>query len=376
MGSDLACHIIASDFTLFELHNINKASGAYSQGGLTWNFCQYLSGKEYFAAQGTQGLTGSDYIPAESDTVKEGDNIVGVSITRKSDDVCRTDSDGKTTEYQFTTIVKCDAAVTGAGNGVIQSVDTSDSCHPVVTMAHSDGCYEYTANSLIRWLSENPTVLGLVFLLVGPVIAMMGKRWFPYIAASIGAITVICGVMLLAGLFGFMSSWVWGTISLLVAVLVGVLFGMFLRRAVWTAVGITGAISGFLFGGFVYTLILQASGWKSLYGYWGLAVTFCVLFTVLSCIYGQQMVLLATSFFGSYLFVSGLNYVFGGSVGLVTMLAKIQDGEEVTFTASTYIYLVVFVCMFAFTTVWQFYKEQEHEELANHTKKGSQYARA
>ena len=30
VGSDLACHIIATDFTLFELHNINKASGAYS----------------------------------------------------------------------------------------------------------------------------------------------------------------------------------------------------------------------------------------------------------------------------------------------------------------------------------------------------------
>jgi hypothetical protein len=29
IGSDLACHIIATDFTLFELHNINKASGAY-----------------------------------------------------------------------------------------------------------------------------------------------------------------------------------------------------------------------------------------------------------------------------------------------------------------------------------------------------------
>ena len=39
VGSDLACHIIATDFTLFELHNINKASGAYSASGLTWNFC-------------------------------------------------------------------------------------------------------------------------------------------------------------------------------------------------------------------------------------------------------------------------------------------------------------------------------------------------
>ena len=87
------------------------------------------------------------------------------------------------------------------------------------------------------------------------------------------------------------------------------------------------------------------------------------------------MVLIATSFFGSYLFVQGLNYVFGGSVGLVTMIEKIGDGENVVFTASTYIYLVVFVCMFAFTTVWQAYKEEEHEELAKHTQKEGQFGR-
>ena len=243
-------------------------------------------------------------------------------------------------------------------------------------MTHADGCYEYTANSLVRWLSENPTVLGIVFLLVGPIIAMCGKRWFPYIAAGIGAISMISLVMLCAGLFGLLSSWVWGVVSVLVALAAGILFGMFLRKMVWTAVGITGAISGFLFGGFVYTLILQAFNWKSYWGYWGLAVSFCVLFTVLTCKYGQQMVMVATSFFGSYIFVAGLNYVFGGSVGLITMVAKIQDGENVTFSAATYIYLVVFICMFAFSTVWQAYKEPEHEELAEHTKKGGQYGRA
>ena len=58
------------------------------------------------------------------------------------------------------------------------------------------------------------------------------------------------------------------------------------------------------------------------------------------------------------------------------MVAKIQDGENVAFTASTYIYLVVFICMFALSTVWQAYKEQKHDELAEHTKKGGQHGRA
>ena len=265
---------------------MNKASGSYTQNGLSWNICQYLAGKEYFASNNGQDLTGPDYIPSKTDTVKDGDNIVGVSITRTSESVCRTEADGTEVEYQFTTIVKCDASITGEGNGAIQSVDSSDSCHPVVTMAHADGCYEYTANSLVRWLSENPTVLGIAFLLVGPIIAMCGKRWFPYIAAGIGAISMTSFIVLLAGIFGAFSSVVWGVLSVIVALAVGIAFGALLRRMVWTAVGITGAISGFLFGGFVYTLILQAFNWHSVWGYWGLAVTFAILFTALSCKFG------------------------------------------------------------------------------------------
>ena len=98
---------------------MNKASGFYTQNGLSWNICQYLAGKEYFASNNGQDLTGPDYIPSKTDTVKDGDNIVGVSITRTSESVCRTEADGTEVEYQFTTIVKCDASITGEGNGAI-----------------------------------------------------------------------------------------------------------------------------------------------------------------------------------------------------------------------------------------------------------------
>lgn len=65
-GSDLACHIIADDFTLFELDTINKDSGAYEKNGYKFNFCQYLSGGKYFAEYNGKALTGSDYIPSKT----------------------------------------------------------------------------------------------------------------------------------------------------------------------------------------------------------------------------------------------------------------------------------------------------------------------
>lgn len=282
----------------------------------------------------------------------EHDNIVGVSITRESENVCKTAADGTETDYQFSMVVMCDATITGAGAATINSIDTSDSCHPVVTVSHADGCYEYTASPLIRWLSDNPYVLGIMLLVVGPMIAMCGKRWFPYIAATMGGMFIGGFFMLVAGAFGWLSSTVWIIVCVLIAVALGVAFGMLLRKVIWFAVGLVGIIGGFFLGSFVYTLILHASGWESYWGYWGVAIGFAVLGGVLSCYFGKNIVLLCTSFFGSYLFVSGLNYILGGSPGLAEICGKLSAGQSVVFTSASYVYLAVLIAMFAFTAVW------------------------
>merc|ERR1719188_578765 len=161
----------------------------------------------------------------------------------------------------------------------------------------------------------------------------------------------------------------WFIIVFLVCLTLGVLFGMLLRRTVWFAVGLVGIIGGFFLGAFIYTVILQTSGWESYWGFWGISIGVAVLGGVLSFAKGQTIVLLSTSFFGSYMFVSGLNYIFGGSVGLAEMCTKISNGEAVVFSSASYVYLCILICLFAFTTVWQAYKEEEHEELVNHMKK-------
>ena len=51
IGVRLACHIIADDFTVFDLHDIEKEEGEdpYTTGhdgnDLRWSFCNYLPGK-------------------------------------------------------------------------------------------------------------------------------------------------------------------------------------------------------------------------------------------------------------------------------------------------------------------------------------------
>ena len=278
-------------------------------------------------------LTDSDYIPSSTDLVRDGDNeIIGVSVTHSSDTVCDTAADGSVIDYEFTMTVICDPSITAQGGGEIKNLDDSNPCNPVVTVNHADGCYQYTANSLIRYLSENPYVLGVFLLIVGPIIAMCGKRWFPYIAAAIGGMSLIGILMLVAAALGWFTTWGWVLLIFIICVTLGVLFGMLLRRFIWFAIGLIGIIGGFLLGAFVYTLILKSSGWESYWGFWGITLAMAILGGVLAYVFGQTIVLLATSFFGSYLFVSGLNDIFGGSPGLAEMGAKLSNGEPVVFT--------------------------------------------
>jgi hypothetical protein len=344
--------LFTDDFTYFELDTANSATG-YEKNGYKFNFCNYLSSGNYFAEYNGQGLTSDEYLPSKTGLKKdENDNIVGVSVTRESENLCKTADDGTEIDYQFTMVVMCDAGVTGAGAAKIDSLDSSDSCHPVVTVSHADGCYEYTASPLIRWLSDNPYVLGIVFLVLGPIIAMCGKRWFPYIAATMGGMFVGGFFMLVAGALGWLNSTVWMIVCFIIAAALGVGFGMLLKKVIWLAVGLVGIVGGFYLGSFLYTLILHASGWESYWGYWGIALSFAILGGVLSCKFGKNIVLLGTSFFGSYIFVSGLNYVLGGSPGLAEICGKLADGQHVVFTSATYVYLAVLICMFAFTAVW------------------------
>ena len=64
-------------------------------------------------------MTGQDLIPTKTDIVKKDDKIVGVSVTRNSDTVCKQDDKGKDIDYKFTMIVMCDKSITGKGEGKV-----------------------------------------------------------------------------------------------------------------------------------------------------------------------------------------------------------------------------------------------------------------
>ena len=85
-GAQLACYIVAEDFVVFDLSDLEKPHDdcydyydAATQGGLEWNFCKYLDHTTCFAKDNgldhpSRCLTSEDYLPASYKMVQADDS--------------------------------------------------------------------------------------------------------------------------------------------------------------------------------------------------------------------------------------------------------------------------------------------------------------
>ena len=100
----------------------------------------------------------------------------------------------------------------------------------------------------MNWLAENEWCIGIIYLVLGPILAIFGLQWFPYVTASLVAIFIITLVASLGLAFGFMNS-TGGLIAVLaVGLLLGILAGCLIRRKIWLMVGLLGLVAGFFSG--------------------------------------------------------------------------------------------------------------------------------
>jgi len=164
----------------------------------------------------------------------------------------------------------------------------------------------------MNWLAENEWCIGIIYLVLGPILAIFGLQWFPYVTASLIAIFIITVVASLGLAFGFMNS-TGGLIAVLaVGLLLGILAGCLIRRKIWLMVGLLGLVAGFFSGALVFALISSASGWTAAWGWWVISIVMAIVGALVTYWLGKPVVLVATSFVGCYLFVRAWTMFFPG----------------------------------------------------------------
>lgn len=220
-----------------------------------------------------------------------------------------------------------------------------------MTLSHAAGCPEADLSDELAWIQNNMWVIGIIYLIAGPIIALFGLQWFPYVAASLVAIFTMGIITSVSLAFGWMDSTVGTVVVLCVAIILGVVAGMLIRRNVWIMVSLLGLIGGFFSGTLLFALISSLSGWNAVWGFWVISCVMAAIGCVLSCFFGKGIVLLSTSFIGSYLFMRSWTLFFPG---YYPSEAEIIEADFVIANEAIFwTFIAVFVVSFIVSVIFQ-----------------------
>jgi hypothetical protein len=214
-------------------------------------------------------------------------------------------------------------------------------------VAHAAGCPVSQVLNFSQFVHNYPWMVGIIMILGGPIVGLYGRRFFPWVIAGIVSVNVLLGTLVFCSVVGFMESTVSLSISIGFAFIVSGLAGWFVMKTVWIAVGILGIIGGFFMGSMIFTIFLAALGFGQL---WAM-ILFSVLCAVgsgfLSFRFSKQVVLFFTSLLGSYAFMRGFTYFFGGFPGEAEIYQSLRLQQPiVNLTNAFWIYLAMFISGF------------------------------
>jgi hypothetical protein len=359
------------NYAYYDLSALSNTAGDYYQGEATWNYCKFanIPSNSYGVEDTYAFLTQSTGIlPMAGDSLTFDDvwqnkTANSVSFEQESETICPNTTD---TFTKFTSTIVCDPSITTQGGAVISSVDTtSDPCNLKVTVAHAAGCAEIDASGFAAFIEDYPWVLGTIFVIIGPIIGMVGKRWFPWVVASLAALVTACGLLMVFTVFGWMSATAGFWICLVVSfILAGVAF-YFTKKAIWFEIGLLGCVGGWFAGDLLYTFILAATGFDSLAMYIVMEIVIVLICGVLSWKFAKAVVITSTAGIGSYLFVRGWSYFFGGWPTTAQIMESINQTDDFDLGTAFWAYFAIIILSFLFFLFWQIKKEngKDHDEL-------------
>lgn len=304
-------------------------------------------------------MTGDSLVFDQVWSVRNKSTPMSVSFAQDSNIKCST---GNGTN-SFVATINCNPNITGQGAAIINKVDyTTNPCELQVEMTHAAGCPSVDLWDVHKFIIACKWIIGFTFIICGPIIGMVGKRMFPWIVA-IGAAFVCWAIFCILFLvFGWMNSAAGFWICFIVAFGLACLSAWLVKKAIWFEVGLLGVLGGFFMASYFYSFIVAATGWESAVFYWLLVLPTCIASGILSWKYARTVVIVTTSYVGSYMFSRGFSYLCGGWPHDTTLFSGATDYTE--FTGVFWVYFSLIIVGFTFFMFWQLKIEKEHKNHA------------
>jgi hypothetical protein len=308
-------------------------------------------------------------------TNDEGSENTHILYVQSGGDECKTNDKGEKVYYQVTTEIFCNADKTGAPE--IKLDDSGDNeCNPKITFAHATGCPVFQATSIVRWLANNPIVLGILLIFFGCVVTFWGGKFFPYVLATVSGGLTILVLLLIASVLGMFKAldkenkdpsggqYAAAVFGFLISFAVGIFVGWFLKKMRRVGICLLGTAAGF-FGGFLlYTFVFAK---------WADHVAVLVVITVLCALVGgylawrfdRHLIVYLTSAIGAYALIRGISIFAGKFPNEMVLYGQLSSGAYDGLNNEFYAYFFAIVVTAVLGIVFQFkmgYHQHHHED--------------
>jgi len=231
--------------------------------------------------------------------------------------------------------ILCSENITAQPTSKSFKIEDSDECNPIITFSHKAGCPDASLDTVAIFLEKYPWVLAIFLLIVGPIITFFGRKFVPYVIATIGGITGFIIALCLCSAMGMLdyidptstadASVFWVVLAFFLSLGAGCLVGWLLYKFLIVGLLIVAFVGGFLVGYLLYNFLFL--GWaKSTallailsFGLGGAAV-------VGSFFFRAAIIIVVTSLIGSYFTIRGISLFAGGFPSEITLYQQIHDG--------------------------------------------------
>lgn len=215
---------------------------------------------------------------------------------------------------------------------------------------------------MTSFVEDHPWILGILMLIGGPIVALCGKRWFPWVTAGIALVFSACFLLMILSVFGWMTTTAGLAICLTVTLLLALLAAWLVFKATWVGVGVCGVVGGYFLGTLIYTMFLTTFDFSSIYAMVGFSVFCAVVGGLVAWNFSHGVIIVATSGIGSYAFMRGGAFFLGGLPNESQMVSDLMAGQKIEVTWVFWAYMGVFIAGWIGATIWQTYIEKKTED--------------
>lgn len=235
----------------------------------------------------------------------------------------------------------------------------------IITGRSQQLCPQMLSNVIFDFIEKFKWIFFLVGIIVGPLELTVGGKIFGITVFLLSFL--LCGgiLIVIADVFLFTqdSSAYWAYFVLFCCLVVAIVVALLLVKLTKLGIIVCGAAGGFfccmMMNYLVFWRIEAQPSWIFFYN---MLIVFTILGSILAYEFNNHIIIVSTSFIGSYITIRSISLIFGGFPNEFQLNMNINTQTLVNFPWQFYIYFAAIIGLFIFGMSFQFKRRNESLE--------------